>query len=494
MKRIVVACLLSCLVIFPAMAGAKADTKPVRRTNPGPAITGPVTGGEHGWPFAAYFGSMNKLGYVEEEYFLEGEATRYFNEETLSSDGNWSIQKGSVSPYKTRILVRKPIDPAKFNGAVVLEWINVSSGYEISMGDPPGLYANGFAYVLVSAQPVGVSGYDRNPQGLIVWDTPRYGTLNIPDEGVSYDIFTQAAKSVGPSRAGYINGKDPMAGLRVQKLIAIGGSQSGSKITAYINGVQPIEKVFDALIATLNAGSASDFLDENAHPAQGQNTRTAFSKVRTDLTAKVFVLNSESESVFYVPNRQPDSDKFRSWEIAGASHAPTRFMQLLGQKTDRDGLSDVMSVYRAIRGSDVNWHYTVDAAIYHVYKWITDGTPPPAGQQLEADLTIRDYRRDANGNAIGGVRLPELEVPVARYHATASATGGLGGFTVPFNEAKLRQLYPTHEDYVNKVTAAAKAAEEAGYILPYRVEEYIKMAQAAPVPVYADPDLTPRSR
>jgi hypothetical protein len=480
--------LLSCLVLAQAMAGGNSDAKPVRRTNPGPAITGPIKGGEHGWPFAAYFGSMEKAGYVEEEYFLEGDATRYYSEDDLTNDGLWSLEKGSSSPYKTRILVRKPLVSSDFNGTVVLEWINVSSGYDIGMGDPPGLYANGFVYVLVSAQPVSVAGYERNPQGLIAWDGERYGSLNIPDEGVSYDIFTQAAKSVGPDRAAYINGKDPLAGLAVKKLIGIGGSQSGSRITAYINGVQPLEGVFDALIPYLNAGSASDFLDEIAHPAQGQVGRpVTFSKIRGDQPTKVFVLNSEAESVYYSIVRQSDSDTFRSWEIAGASHAPTRTMQVLAQKTDRDGLTDSINTYRASRSSDVNWLYTLDAAILHLHKWITDGTPPPEGKQLETDLSIRDYRRDENGNALGGVRLPEVEVPVARYGLQA-----LGGVTTPFNEAKLRALYPTHEDYVTKVTAAAKAAEAAGYILPYRVEEYVKMAETAPVPVYAEP--APRTR
>jgi hypothetical protein len=480
--------LLSCLVLAQAMAGGNSDAKPVRRTNPGPAITGPIKGGEHGWPFAAYFGDMGSVDYVEEEYFLEGDATRYFSEGELTNDGLWSLEKGSSSPYKTRILVRKPVFPSDFNGTVVLEWANVSSGYEIGMGDPPGLYINGFVYVMVSAQPVGVAGYEQDPKGLVAWDGERYGSLHIPDEGVCFDIFTQAAKSVGPNRSSYINGKDPLAGFEVKKLIGIGGSQSGSRITSYINGVQPLEQVFDALISTLNAGSSTDFLDEIAHPAQGQNGRPViFTKIRQDQPLKVFALNSEAESLYYTMVRQPDSDTFRSWEVAGASHAPTRTMQILSQKTDRDGLTDTINTYRAGRSSDVNWLYTVDAAIYHTHKWITDGTPPPPGRQMEADLANREYRRDANGNALGGVRLPELEVPIASYGLAA-----LGGTTTPFNEAKLLQLYPTHEDYVNKVTAAARAAEEAGYILPYRVEEYVKMAEAAPVPVFAAP--APRTR
>ena len=60
--------------------------------------------------------------------------------------------------------------------------------------------------------------------------------------------------------------------------------------------------------------------------------------------------------------------------------------------------------------------------------------------------------------------------------------GGLAGYKVPFSPEKLLALYETHESYVGKVMQAAKAAQEAGLILPYRAEEYIREAEAAPLP------------
>ena len=40
----------------------------------------------------------------------------------------WSIAPATTAPYRTRILVRRPPTPAKFNGTVVVEWMNVSAG------------------------------------------------------------------------------------------------------------------------------------------------------------------------------------------------------------------------------------------------------------------------------------------------------------------------------------------------------------------------------
>ncbi len=66
-----------------------------------------------------------------------------------------------VSPYKTRIVVRRPTDPADFNGTVVVEWLNVSGGLDAA---PTTTYAgrelvrSGYAWVGVSAQKIGVEG------------------------------------------------------------------------------------------------------------------------------------------------------------------------------------------------------------------------------------------------------------------------------------------------------------------------------------------------
>ena len=280
---------------------------------------------------------------------------------------------------------------------------------------------------------------------------------------------------------------DPMGGLNVRKLIAAGGSQSGNRLLAYTNGIQPIEHTFDAIVPIINAGAASDFEDAIAHPDPNQHSRSVKTKVRDDLTTPVMQINSQAESLYYYTQRQPDTNFFRSWEIAGGSHAPVRTMQLIRQKTDRDGLTDSINTYSAIRSSEVNWIYTVDAAFQHINVWINGGDPPPQMQPMELSSTKTSYMNDQYGNAKGGIRLPELEVPIARYIAVP--TIALGGYTIPFTEAQLKELYPTHEAYVQKVEAAAIAAKDAGVILPYRVEEYVKAAEAAPIPTSIMPNL-----
>ena len=38
-------------------------------------------------------------------------------------------------PYRTRMIVRRPADPADFNGTVVVEWQNVKAQFDLEAND-----------------------------------------------------------------------------------------------------------------------------------------------------------------------------------------------------------------------------------------------------------------------------------------------------------------------------------------------------------------------
>jgi hypothetical protein len=446
-----------------------------------PVITGPITGGEHGWPFGAYFGGIDELGYIEEEYFIEGTARHYVPIGKLAKDGKWALEAVSAVPYKTRFIVRRPAESAKFNGTVVLEWANVSAGFEMSLLDSPGLYYEGFAYIAVSAQRNGLYGFEEKPQGLIPWDLERYGSLSIPDDGLSYDIFTQVARAIGKDRSK--DGVDPMGGLDVEKLFAVGASQSGSRILSYANGVQPIENVFDAVIPIVNAGRGTDFETAVSHVKKDGKTkvRNVSAKVREDINCKVFVINSQTEAIALGGLAQRDTENICSWQVAGASHLPPHFMETIYLRINRDGLTDAIPRKEASGPPALDWPYVYEAALVSTQNWIDKGVKPPSIEPLAAINMLFGYRKDIFGNMKGGVRLPELEVPVAKYET--SIWKGLGVEITPFSREELLRLYPSHEDYVDKIRAAAARAAQIGVILPYRAEEYVREAEASAIPV-----------
>lgn len=449
-----------------------------------PMVTGPVTGGRRGHPFTAYLGDICDIGYVEEEYFLEGTATRYRPVGETTPDGKWTVEPGESSPYKTRMLIRRPADPAKFNGVVILEWLNVTAGYDTStIGQlSNALYDEGFALAFVTCQQVGVHGTQAAPQALRAWDPERYGSLSIPGDGLSYDILSQAGRVLGPDRP--TSGIDPWDGLDVRKIIATGASQSAGRLLSYINALHLRDRVFDGYHPTIGFGMGFGFGDGVLDPSAGMPSPDRVfipSRFRDDLDVPVFAVNSETESLLYYRSRQPDSDLFRYWEVAGASHVPQAFDAYLARLRERDGLTGDDLEY----GSRVMWEPTSDAALQHLVPWMMRGTVPPSIAPLEVEAGDGlSVVRDEYGNAIGGVRLPEVEVPTATYTAAIvalNATMGLRGTTEPFSAERLRELYPTREDYVAKVTEAAHAAEAAGVIDHYQVAAYIAQAHSQPL-------------
>src|ERR1700761_4824784 len=133
-----------------------------------PTVTGPITGGRHGWSFGRPSVDLDHYGYIENEYFLEGRAARYAPAAgtSLDLDGRWSVEAVETAPYKTRIVVIRPADAGSFNGTVVVSWNNVSAGFDLYSGDSLEILEGGYAYVGVTTQRVGVHGLPPTPMGL----------------------------------------------------------------------------------------------------------------------------------------------------------------------------------------------------------------------------------------------------------------------------------------------------------------------------------------
>ena len=87
------------------------------------------------------------------------------------------------------------------------------------------------------ARKVSGPGTDAAGKGLKAIDPARYGSLEHPGDGFSFDIFTQVARAVRAGRG--------LGGLQPQRLIAAGESQSAFALVTYYNGVQPLTHAFD---------------------------------------------------------------------------------------------------------------------------------------------------------------------------------------------------------------------------------------------------------
>lgn len=167
-----------------------------------PQITGPIARGTKGVAFASPEFDLSRYGYVVEEFFIEGQASAFDLAPGTDQgpDRKWRIVRRDPARYKTRLLVVRPTDQSKFNGSVMMHWQNVTAGYELGTATE-GEFMRGYAWVGVSAQKIGIDGFDApNPQGLKTWDRERYGSLVHPGDDYSFDIFIQAGRIAGPHR------------------------------------------------------------------------------------------------------------------------------------------------------------------------------------------------------------------------------------------------------------------------------------------------------
>ena len=469
---VVVLALLALTAAIPAGAAASSATTPT--------IEGPVAGTPS---LASTNFDLASVGYEQAEYFLSGTATAYTSATPLSSDGKWKVTPGTTAPYKTRMVVYRPTDPKKFNGTVIVEWNNVSAGLDsapIWLAAHDELIREGYAWVGVTAQQVGVEGGGR---GAVVAnldlkhaDPARYGTLVHPGDSYSYDMYTQAGRAVRSKTANVLGGLVP------KRVIAAGESQSAFRMTTYIDAVEPLTKgVYDGYFVYSRGGSGAA-LSQAPLPAIPTPTPTL---IRTDLTVPVMTFTTETDLVLlgYLPARQPDTKRFRDWEVAGTSHADSYTLNVAGQDTGGPAgdaqlfgtmLQPPSGVYGGVITCDSPYNtgpmtYVLRASIDALNTWIARGTAPPKAPRLQATEDSKaPFVLDADGNVKGGIRTPQVDAPVATLSGlgqSGTSFCGIFGTTKPFDAATLAARYPSHAAFVKAWNAATDKAVKAGFVV-----------------------------
>lgn len=458
-------------------------TSAVATTNQ--TVTGPVTGGNGAVVLEGTSFGLSSVGYTQSEFFLSGTAASYVPAAPLGSDGNWQVTPASTAPYTTRIVVDRPANPARFNGTVIVEWLNVSAGLDTAADWVYGhneLIRDGFAWVGVSAQATGVSA-------LKAVDPVRYAALSHPGDSHSYDIFSQAGQAVRDSSATVLSGLHP------RTVLAEGESQSAFRLTTYIDAIQPMAHVYNGfLVHSRGAGSAAL---SQAPQADVPTPQVVY--FRPDLGVPVLAVETETDLMLlgYLAAQQADSPGFRLWEVAGTAHADDYIANLgAGDAGGTAGPQELASMLNPPTGTPAfscalpidtgEGHYVVDAAEYALNRWVTAGIPPATAPLLQVDTSgaTPSFVLDANGNVKGGVRTPAVDVPVATLSGLGQSGSSfcfLFGTTAPFSAAKLAALYPSHAQFVRRWAADTAAETAAGFIRPADAAELISAAATSTI-------------
>jgi hypothetical protein len=446
---------------------------------PAPSVT--RVGGK---AFNASVMDLASQGYVEEEYLIQGAARTYDIPRDQMSN---ATPAEAMHPFKTRLVVRRPTLPARFNGTVVVEWTNVSEGFDNEVEwfhSGEHLVRAGYAWVGVSAQNVGVSTLkQRNAERYSLLDVTDGGT--VMNDGLSYDIFAAAGAAVRGK-----GGLNVLGGLKAERLIASGHSQSAGRLATYFNAVHPLTPVYDAVV--LHGGGG---------------------KMRADLGVKIWKLLSETDVLGQLATRQPDSDKFRTWEVAGTSHLDIKHateLVKLGLRSRETMLPNPppappAGVAAGRRGgggpfggtpgpyngcnhpplSHIPSEYVQNALYDHMSRWVKDGTPPPTAPAIEIknDGERPAIVRDSFFNALGGIRLAEHDVATAVNSGENTGSGFcfLTGWYEAFDKTRLAVLYSSHSAYVSAVKATTEKNLKAGYIVKADADKTIAAAERSEI-------------
>jgi len=445
---------------------------------------------------------LGELGYTMEEWFLSGTASSYGLPAGPTADGRWNVEPLATAPYRTRIVVVRPTDPARFNGSLLVEWLNVTAGMDTPATWMVGhreILRQGAIWVGVSAQKVGIEGGNTAMglpgQPLKKINPGRYATLSHPGDAWSFDIFSQVGAALRQGFGGAVLG-----GMRPLHMAAIGESQSAAYLTTYVNAIDPVARVYDGFFVHSRFGSAAS-LDGTPMRGAAANypDHVAF---RPDLRVPVLSLITETDLLGarlsgYHASRRPDDARLRVWELAGAAHADNYLFA--GAFIDNGKLAPeaLAKVFRPSTRSmaaesafpfnpGMPHHYVVNGALAALDRWLRTGRPPASTRPLKL-LTggkpgvAPSLALDADGLALGGLRTPWTDVPTIRLSGKGDPnnfTAMLAGSGVPFTAEELARLYPGGKaDYMRRFTRALDRAIRAGHVVAADRAEILAVAE-----------------
>jgi hypothetical protein len=254
-----------------------------------------------------------------------------------------------------------------------------------------------------------------------------------------------------------------------KQLYVSGWSYLGSLQRSYINlGFHDLHRLPDGspaangyLIGISSNAVKSGFgpinMDSDAMPPVEQRTLRA-------IDVPVIELMSENEARTNTTQQTPDIDSYkgghRLYEVGGVSHQdigaaePARPWD--EQLKARKHPSWTPPAICATPASDVPMRDLAQGAMTNLKLWHDNRIAPPKAARMELAAHGK-AAIDRFGNARGGVRPVQLELPLARYGDAGDCQGNLRFQVlrrIPFTKAEIAAAYPAGKaDYLAKVRA-----------------------------------------
>jgi hypothetical protein len=476
------------VALLPASASAAAR---VRQLPVGPGAQPFGAAASQVVPF-----DLKAHGYVEEEFLVEGSG------KVFDWPDGWrpgaALAVVAEGPYVTRILVRRPIDMRRWSGSVVVEPYNASLNI-----DNPIMWAESYEHFLRERHVwVGVTIKPNTLAALKRFDAKRYAAVGMAnprpspcseddikrlampsstrlapqDEiGLAWQILTDVGLLLKSNR------KANPLGKAAVRLYMTGQSQSASYVRTYASLFGRIEKspngrfLYDGYL--YSGGRSLVPLNQCVSASPPGLDRL----VTLPAGAPVIEMYSEGDVLGALDIRREDSDarpdQFRRYEVAGSSHADLWEERSKPNEADaaRAGLSSSQSGAKCtpedVKPGDFPIRYAFNGAWANLDRWVRTGVAAPHAQAMEVVKgppmdPVASFKRDPMGNALGGLRLPEIDAPRATWVGGKSGDFGCSfrGYERPFGAEALRALYPTASAYPARLRAVVKRAVASHWV------------------------------
>lgn len=490
-----------------------------------PNVSAPIAVTATSRPFLGAPAAMAAAGYVEEEYFLSGAAHVY---DWANPEHKAQVVAGP-GKYTTRILVRRPRDPAKFSGNVELTILNASLNADFGgPSDWTQMAAQGDVWIGITSKPVtakALQQFDPARYAALDWSNPTAPEHRcsqptiIPVEMIGGDsalwsktvMWLMATTGIAPSKPetedGLIWDMLGQLGLLLKSEQRSAILPGFSKPWVYMTGVSQSAiyirtwaKAFHDRYRTPDGKPVYDGYLAIVGPALARINQCAADVPLVDPAQKLapldvpFIsLSSEGEMWQARTTHQPDvftpAGGIVSYEVAGASHmageipgvAPDALAFASPADMAQAGVKPPGS--RSDNNYDFAWAPVIRGAFHNLQLWVRQGIRPPQAPGIEI-TEKQEVKRDSYGNALGGVRMPYIEVPVAQHigFQSAGGLGGIKGTRQPFSPEALKKLYPDHATYVAKFSAATDRFANERWVSPEDAAAMKKAANSARVP------------
>ena len=426
---------------------------------------------------AAPAAELAARAYVEQELVVSGTAALYQWGDDVARPATATPQR---QRYAVRALMRRPQAASQASGRVIVELLDAGNGTESA----PLWTLSGARFMTQGDVWVGISVQRSALDALRRANASRYAALAaLPAAGCaspgapgsSWDAIAQVGALLRSSSR-----ENPLAAFKVHQLIAAGQGQAASALLTYLNSAHRQQRlgndaaVFDAFVL-MSLSQPAALLNEcdALLPAEDPRQRVAA------VAEPVVVVMTQADTPWGRQMRLVDADEplRRLYEIAAA---PAGAVTLAGDS----GSPCVDAANGFPTGMALN------AVWAQLGQLLSDGMPMTPAPRLQRDAAGA-LQLDPRGNALGGLRLPPLSVPLLAYGTGGQARDGsavagrrcaLAGSQRRFDSAELKTLYGNRAAWLKTYQAAIAQAVAERWLV--EADATGLRAQAATAPVF----------